>query len=985
MSQGVIRRLGLSCNVPPPSRTRALLVLLVVSAVALTSLAQAAPAASRSDRTPPSIPGPLVVTLATQSSITLTWLPATDDDEVAEYGVYWNTRRPQDMERTENDKPTFTKTALSCGASYTVEVVAFDASGNHSRETSDAVVSTAACGDTSAPTAPAGITQIARTQSTATIAWKPSSDNVGVAGYAVTVGGVQLGTTAGSSYTVTGLTCESWYTAVVQAYDAAGNRSVPVSFQGSTAACADRTAPPPPSDLSQASRTTSSMGIRWKSSSGAARYGVYVDGSRLTQTTSSEATVSALACDKTYAIGVDAVDAAGNRSAPTTAQMATAPCSEPPSGGHGTVKDTVAPSTPAALNVTTASSSSIGVRWSASSDNVGVVGYRVYTAGATAGDTTGTTFLVPALRCGSSVLIGVEALDAAGNRSQRATISAATAACVDEGAPTMPGAVTLQNRTETSITYSWAPSTDAVGVAGYGIWVDGKLVDTTTERQYTVSGLTCSGIYTIGVDAFDAEGNRSATSATLLATTPCEDLEPPTTPSGLVVSNATASTLNVAWQQSRDDVGVAGYDVYVADKRVLTTTKLLTTLSGLACNTSINVGVEAFDAAGNRSARIAVQSKTAACGTTSGSLYLAPNGSDSSSCTLAAPCASLNRAYQLAAPGAVVSVAAGSYPAQTIARDPSKTSSSEVVFAASGSVTLAGFTSGDSAKTETGAKHFELRGFRVNGYVALNWGTEDVTLSDVDAPGFDLTSVKDVRVIGGDYGPMVDGVSHINACGISGCYPSQDVLIDGASFHDYTITYAEKHSECLMIWPGKRVTIRNSSFRNCTDFDVLVKPYNTALVGLPGDIVMENNVFDEPIIGDGCFCTRGGNAIGITQGGGESWGNVNIRYNSALGGIRVDPAITNATVKGNVGRKDQASSCQSNVSFSYNVWSGTSCSSTDRVQALTTLFVGAFDLRLQAGGAAVNAGDPKDYPATDRVGTVRPLGGAPDAGAYELG
>jgi hypothetical protein len=33
----------------------------------------------------------------------------------------------------------------------------------------------------------------------------------------------------------------------------------------------------------------------------------------------------------------------------------------------------------------------------------------------------------------------------------------------------------------------------------------------------------------------------------------------------------------------------------------------------------------------------------------------------------------------------------------------------------------------------------------------------------------------------------------------------------------------------------------------------------------------------------------------------------------------------------------------------------------------------------------VNAGDPKDYPATDRVGTVRPLGGAPDAGAYELG
>jgi chitodextrinase len=983
MSQGVIRRPGQSCNVPPPSRTRALLVLLVVSAVALTSLAQAAPAASGSDRTPPSVPGPLVVTLATQSSITLTWLPATDDDEVAEYGVYWNTRRPQDMETTK--KPTFTKTALRCGTSYTVKVIAFDASRNHSPDFSDATVSTAACADTSAPTAPDGVTQIARTQSTATIAWKASSDDVGVAGYAVTAGGVQLGTTAGTSYTVPELTCGSWYTAVIQAYDAAGNRSAPASFQGSTAACTDRTPPSPPSDLAQASRTATSMAIGWKSSLGAARYGVYIDGSRISETTSVGATVSALACEKTYAIGVDAADAAGNRSAQTTAQMATAPCAEPPSKGHGTVKDTTAPSTPGALSVTRASSTSVGVRWSASSDNVAVAGYTVYTDGVRAGDTAGTTFLVPGLRCGSSVLIGVESRDAAGNRSQRATISAATAACVDKGAPTMPGAVTLQNRTETSITYSWAPSTDTVGVTGYGIYVDGRLVGTTTERQYTVSGLSCSGIYTIGVDAFDAEGNRSATSATLLATTPCEDFEAPTAPTGLKVSNPTASTLDVAWQQSKDDVAVAGYDVYVADKRVLTTTKLLTTLSGLACNTSLKVGVEAFDAAGNRSARVAVQSTTAACGTTSGSLYVASNGSDSSSCTAAAPCASQNRAYQLAAPGAVVSVAAGSYPAQTIARDPSKTSSSEVVLAASGSVTLAGFTSGDSPKTETGAKHFELRGFRVDGYVALNWGTEDVTIRDVDAPGLDLTSVKDVRVVGGDYGPMVDGVSHINACGISGCYPSQDVLIDGASFHDYTITYAEKHSECLMIWPGKRVTIRNSSFRNCTDFDVLVKPYNTALVGLPGDIVMENNVFDEPIIGEGCFCTRGGNSIGITQGGGESWGNVNIRYNSALGGIRVDPAITNAMVKGNVGRKDQASSCQSNVSFSYNVWSGTSCSSTDRVQALTTLFVDAFDLRLQAGGAAVNAGDPKDYPATDRVGTVRPLGGAPDAGAYELG
>ena len=369
-------------------------------------------------------------------------------------------------------------------------------------------------------------------------------------------------------------------------------------------------------------------------------------------------------------------------------------------------------------------------------------------------------------------------------------------------------------------------------------------------------------------------------------------------------------------------------------------------------------------------------------------LHVAPGGSDAGACTESAPCASLDRAYRVAAPGQVVELARGDYPAQVLRRDDTKSSPDDVVFtpAPGAVVTLAGFSTGD-ARQPTGARHFELRDVAVTGAVQLRWGTEDATLRNVDAGALVLTSVRGVRVLGGDWGPWVDGVSHVNACGVPGCFPSEDVLIEGALFHDYTVTDPAKHSECLMIWPGRRVTIRRSTFRNCTDFDVLVKPYNTGLVGLPGEITIENSVLDEPIVGDECRCARGGNAIAFTGGSGERWTGAVARYNSALGGIRVDPEVDGAVVEGNVARKEVRSSCQANVRFAHNVWSGTTCSPTDRRSPLERVFTsaqpGSFDPRPLARSAAVGAGGVGAAPAVDHGGRPRPLALPPDAGAWQ--
>src|SRR5882762_5480422 len=108
------------------------------------------------------------------------------------------------------------------------------------------------------------------------------------------------------------------------------------------------------------------------------------------------------------------------------------------------VVDITAPSTPAGLSASAVSSSQINLSWSASTDNVGVTGYRVYRDGtllATLGAVTAyqNTGLTPSTSFSYTVL----AIDAAGNAStQSASASSTTQAAPDTTAPSIPGGLT---------------------------------------------------------------------------------------------------------------------------------------------------------------------------------------------------------------------------------------------------------------------------------------------------------------------------------------------------------------------------------------------------------------------------------------------------------------------------------------------------------------------------------------------------------------
>jgi hypothetical protein len=92
-------------------------------------------------------------------------------------------------------------------------------------------------------------------------------------------------------------------------------------------------------------------------------------------------------------------------------------------------RDATAPSSPGAPVVGNRTRTSVSITWTASTDNVGVSGYRVYVNGVPAGETQSTAFTLAGLKCARDYAIAVDAVDALGNRSPRASLTAKTRPC----------------------------------------------------------------------------------------------------------------------------------------------------------------------------------------------------------------------------------------------------------------------------------------------------------------------------------------------------------------------------------------------------------------------------------------------------------------------------------------------------------------------------------------------------------------------------
>ncbi len=183
--------------------------------------------------------------------------------------------------------------------------------------------------------------------------------------------------------------------------------------------------------------------------------------------------------------------------------------------------DQQAPSTPEGLTATAAAYNKVTLAWTASTDNVGVVGYTIQRNGVLLTTITGATnYQDTSVLPNTTYNYRINAYDAAGNKSAFSTaVSTQTPDTPDTQAPSTPEGLTATAISSSQINLNWQASTDNIGVSAYNIYRNNTKIASVTTTSFGDTGLQTSTSYSYTVRARDSAGNESAPSSQVSATT----------------------------------------------------------------------------------------------------------------------------------------------------------------------------------------------------------------------------------------------------------------------------------------------------------------------------------------------------------------------------------------------------------------------------------------------------------------------------------
>jgi endonuclease I/chitodextrinase len=176
----------------------------------------------------------------------------------------------------------------------------------------------------------------------------------------------------------------------------------------------------------------------------------------------------------------------------------------------------------------------------------------------------------------------------------------------DTVAPTAATNLAVTETTSSTVSLSWTAATDNVAVTSYEIYMNGVLKTSVSGSNLSaiINGLSASTTYSFYIVSKDAAVNSSPASNSVNGTTTIliPDTQNPTTPSNLIVTGSSSSTVSLSWTSSTDNVGVTSYTVYVDAALKTTVSGTTAIVNGLTPTTTYSFYVVAKDAAGNFSA-----------------------------------------------------------------------------------------------------------------------------------------------------------------------------------------------------------------------------------------------------------------------------------------------------------------------------------------------------------------------------------------------
>jgi chitodextrinase len=173
--------------------------------------------------------------------------------------------------------------------------------------------------------------------------------------------------------------------------------------------------------------------------------------------------------------------------------------------------DTQAPTAPTGLKSDSVSSTRVDLSWTASADDFGVAGYRVYRDGTQVGTATGTGYADTTVAPGTSYAYAVKAYDAAGHVSDSSNVLTLATPSPDTLAPSVAVSAPAAGATVSGAVTVRADATDDVGVAGVQFLLDGRdLGGEDTSAPYVATWDTTAatnGSHTLTARARDTSGN----------------------------------------------------------------------------------------------------------------------------------------------------------------------------------------------------------------------------------------------------------------------------------------------------------------------------------------------------------------------------------------------------------------------------------------------------------------------------------------------
>jgi chitodextrinase len=469
------------------------------------------------------------------------------------------------------------RTTFEAPGSYQLAARATDNQGATSTSPAVTISVQAPPADTTPPTVPQGLSATAVSPNSVRLSWRPSTDDVGVAGYEVERNGSVLsGLVTSTEFTDTGLSAATTYTYRVRATDAAGNRSAwsaPATV--TTPASGGGGGDPPPQVTNLLTNGSFETGNfqgwnnEWGFQVSAAaahtgRFGAKMAGEgRLTQVFRTSRgrryyVMARVRIDRELArpswggVRVQITSYDWKELAVQTLTLQNAPAGE----WKRVDLSFVASSNQSRIAFENFSG---GGRWEASGDEFYVAEKPIPPDGTPA-------------------------------KNQPPTVTLTAPA---NGATfTAPATVNMS-----------ATASDPDGnVARVEFLINGSPASVVTVAPYTYRAtLSAPGAYELAARAIDNLG-ASATSPTVNIRVQAADTQPPSTPQGLTAAAQSASSIRLRWQPSTDDVGVAYYELE-RNGAILPARPSVTEFldSGLAPSTAYTYRVRASDAAGNRS------------------------------------------------------------------------------------------------------------------------------------------------------------------------------------------------------------------------------------------------------------------------------------------------------------------------------------------------------------------------------------------------